>query len=503
MDIARKLKVGFDRVLTGRVAKAPKSPNHARASSQSRKSSMARRGSVSFEDAIQTLIKQEDERDPAFASAPRAPAINMNIEPAPEARQSTNSCRGQPDEKNDGSDDKMTIEDTQNDSRDEWDVTTSLSPGNRSEEPIPSIEADEEDFPPPKPRALPYLHGAAKSKKNVKSLRVDYLNEDPGEEDADQDQDQEQEQEERQDEDDQGQVEVDIDYDELEESLMEESEEDLLIAEENLHDYIKHKLTIEEIDTWPKEAARLYKLLYLRGLYPLMRNGWTWDFFGHPMPDGIFTPKGSDDKTLIKAYGNQFHGEPASVWTNGRTQTDLFLAARAVRDLFNLYSRIRGLRQTGHTDQIGPIIKKEINVYLRWATKDAGLRRIGYEIGFAWPVFVLDFSSAHNAERIVRACRSCVQKYKAKWAGLGIVDYPRLITVFAIIQHTVVVLVVDADDDETQDPMPMTEIDVSELNHWLDTAIAIAIPIMLARESLLVYRDSFPVTEREESDPDL
>lgn len=501
MDIAKKLEGGFDHVLTGRVAKAPKSPNHARASSQSRKSSMARRGSVSFEDKIQTLIKQEDKRNPAFASAPGTPAISMDIEQALEARQSGNPCRGQADEKNDVSNKKMTIDDTQNDSEDESAMTTNLPPGNCSEEPIPSIEADEEDLSPPKPRALPYLHGAAKSKKNVKSLRVDYLNEDPG--DEDEDQDQEYEEEERQDEDGQDRDEVDIDYDELEEALTEESEEDLLIAVEDLHDYIKHKLTIEEIDAWPKGASRLYKLLYLRGLYPLMRNGWTWDFFGHPMPDGIFTPKGSDDKTLIKAYGNQFHGEPAFVRTNWCTQTDLFLAARAVRDLFNLYSRIRGLRQTGRTDRIGPIIKKEINVYLRWATKDAGLRRIGYEIGFAWPVFVLDFSSAHDAERIVRACRNCVQKYKAKWAGLGIVDYPRLITVFAIIQHIVVILVVDADKDATQDPMPMTEIDVSELNHWLDTAMAISIPIMLARESLLAYRDSFPITEREESDPDL
>lgn len=131
------------------------------------------------------------------------------------------------------------------------------------------------------------------------------------------------------------------------------------------------------------------------------------------------------------------------------------------------------------------------------------MRRIGYEIGFAWPVFVLDFSRSHNAKRIVRACRNCVQKYKAKWAELGIAEYPRQITIFAIIQHLVVVLVVDIDDDDAQDPMPITEIDVSELNHWLDTAIAIAIPIILARESLLAYRDSFPVTEREESDPDL
>lgn len=172
-------------------------------------------------------------------------------------------------------------------------------------------------------------------------------------------------------------------------------------------------------------------------------------------------------------------------------------------DLFKLYSRVRALRQGQIIDRIGPVIEKGINVYLRWATKDAELRKIGYQIDFAWPVFVIDFSRAHDADSIMRACRKRVQQYQAKWAELGIIEYPRLITVFAIIQHMVVILVVDIDNHETQEPMPMTEIDLSALNHWLDCAIAISIPIMLARESLMVYRESFPVTEKEEADLDL
>lgn len=149
------------------------------------------------------------------------------------------------------------------------------------------------------------------------------------------------------------------------------------------------------------------------------------------------------------------------------------------------------------------MITKELNVYLRWATRDAGLRRIGHDIGFIWPVFVIDFSRAHDATKIVSACQNCAQKYRSKWADLGIVEYPRLITIFAVIQHVVVVLVVDTEEAESHEPIPITEVDWSESNHWLDCAIAISIPIMLARESLLKYRDSFPVTEREDSDPDL
>lgn len=315
MEIAKKVKVGLGCVLTGRVAKAPKSPTHARASSQRRKSSMTRRSPVSLEHTLQTLIKQEDEIKPAFISAPRNPAIGMEIEPAPEARQSTDSCRGQPDEHSDGSDEEMTVDNTQNGPEDKWDeTTTSLSPGNRSEEPIPSIEADERGVSPPKQRSLPYLHGAAKAKKNVRSLRVNYLDEEPGDDNEGRDGDEDEDQDQGQDEDDQDQDDDDIahDDDELEEALLEESEENLLIDQQDLRDYVEHKWTIGEIETWPKEAARLYKLLYLRGLYPVMRSGWTWDFFGHPMPDSIFTPRGSDDKALIKAYDNQFHGKPSS-----------------------------------------------------------------------------------------------------------------------------------------------------------------------------------------------
>lgn len=483
MDIAKNVAVGFDRVLVGRVAKAPRSQTHARATSQSRDSNIAQRGSVTPKDLSQVFVKQEYDGKSDFASASRKYTTEMGAQYTL-ARQNATSCEERTDENN-GSDVALTDRDTQNDSEDEWNMTTSISLGISSDEPIPSIEADEEEMPAHKPKPLPYLHGAARSGKNVKSLRVSHIDEVSGTEN------------------DQEQVGDNLEYDELEEALMEESENSLLIAEDDLRDYIKHKLTVENIDTWPKEAARLYKLLYLRGLYPLMGSGRVWDFFGHPMPESIFAPKASDDKVLIKAYQNQFHGREVSTATHERTQADILLASKAIRALFHLYSRVRGLRETGQTVRIGPLIKKEIGVYLRWAEKDADLRRIGYEIGFAWPVFVIDFSKAHDAGRIVSACRKCVQKYQAKWANLGIMEYPRLITVFAIIQHVVVVLVVDTHEHETQEPIPMTEIDLSELNHWLDCAIAIAIPVMLARESLLAYRSSFPVTEMEESDPDL
>lgn len=286
MDIAKRFKHGFDRVMTGRVAKTAKIPmTHPGRSSQPKSPSMARRSSVTLEDIGQVPIKKEDDEDSAFASASQKSMIATGLGSTFGEQQSTGSCKGQKDEKK-GSDDEMTDENAQSDFKEDWETTKSLSPGGCSGQPIPSIEADEDDTAP----SVPYLHGAAKTKKDAKSLRIIYLDEEPISEN------------------DQDPIEDELEYDELEEALIEESEDNLLIAEDDLRDYIKHKLTIDGIETWPKEAARLYKLLYLRGLYPLMMSTWVWDFFGHPMPDGIFTPRASDDKALIKAYGNGVHG---------------------------------------------------------------------------------------------------------------------------------------------------------------------------------------------------
>lgn len=301
MDFAKSLRRGFDRVLTGRVAKPSKSPTRGRSSAHPTKSNDAHRDAAIIEEASQSFIKQEDNNDSDVASFPHILPNEVGVESAPKI-QPMKPYEEEMDQR-DGSDEEMIDTEDKSDSEEQCETTTSLSPGSCSEEAIPSIEADEEDISPPKPKPLPYLYGASKSKKNVMSLRVGYFHEN-----SDDERDENAAEDEVEDDEDGLEVANDVDDDLLEEALDEEWEENLLIAEEDLRDYVKHKLTIEQIDSWPKEAARLYKLLYLRGLYPLMSYGWIWDFFGHPMPDDIFTPRGSDDKTLIKAYANERQG---------------------------------------------------------------------------------------------------------------------------------------------------------------------------------------------------
>lgn len=289
MEIAKKLKGDLDRVLAGRVTKPSKSPTSLGPSSQT-KSSTARSGFVNPKEIRQILIKQEDDGGATFASATYRAATPATVG-SPLGTQQSTECSREMDQR-DGSAIEMVDDGIQNDSEDGlWETTESISAIISSDEPIPSIEPDEERG---SSRSVAYLYGAAKSKKNMKSLRIGYLGE------------------ESDDKGDQNENDHVLDNDELQETLIEEMEEDLLIAEDDLLDYVKHRFIVDEIETWPKEAARLYKLLYLRGLYPLMSPSWAWDFFGHPMPNSIFAPKDSDDKVLIKAYDNQFQGTSKS-----------------------------------------------------------------------------------------------------------------------------------------------------------------------------------------------
>lgn len=95
---------------------------------------------------------------------------------------------------------------------------------------------------------------------------------------------------------------------EFEEELGGEIEENLLIDDNDLRCWLHHKRSTAGIENWPTEACRVYKLLFLRGLYPMFDSQWTWNFLDHPMPGKLFTPLGSGDKCFLKAKMSDYHG---------------------------------------------------------------------------------------------------------------------------------------------------------------------------------------------------
>lgn len=100
----------------------------------------------------------------------------------------------------------------------------------------------------------------------------------------------------------------DFEDEDFEEELSGEREDGLLINDSDLRYWIHHKRSTTGIQEWPTEARRLYKLLFLRGLFPMFGSQWTWDFPDHPMPGELFTPLDSDDKSLLKAEKSEFYG---------------------------------------------------------------------------------------------------------------------------------------------------------------------------------------------------
>lgn len=158
-----------------------------------------------------------------------------------------------------------------------------------SDQPIPSIEQDDidnEDKNQPRPRKKtpPFLHGTTHRPDNTPISH-------PGDgvDDGVQDED-------------------------FEEELSGEVEEEILIDNNDLRYWLHHKRSTAGVQSWPSEACRLYKLLFLRGLYPMFASQWTWNFLDHPMPGELFTPLGSDDKCFLKTEKSDNHG----MWSSPR-----------------------------------------------------------------------------------------------------------------------------------------------------------------------------------------
>lgn len=150
-----------------------------------------------------------------------------------------------------------------------------------SDVPIPSIEEDDshnEGQLRPRKKIPPFLHG--RTHRSDRALASNA--EDGGDEESE--------------------------NEDFKEGLKGEHEEGLLIDDNDLRYWLHHKRSTAGIQEWPSEACRLYKLLFLRGLYPMFGSQWTWDFPDHPMPGELFTPLDSDDKSLLKAEKSEFHG---------------------------------------------------------------------------------------------------------------------------------------------------------------------------------------------------
>ncbi|CAK7266486.1 hypothetical protein SEPCBS119000_002048 [Sporothrix epigloea] len=287
---------------------------------------------------------------------------------------------------------------------------------------------------------------------------------------------------------------------------------------------------IKDYWSWTADEKRLHRLLSLRGFHPLLPATWTRDFLGVPMYPSLFSPiddDGSGRHITIANHGSQFH------------------ATRALRALFDLQSRVSGLRQTGHnTVRIGAIIERELQRYIAWAATDAGLDR--YAPLAAMPniaakqFFVVPNEKQNNGkmDKKSRGARNgkskkrslarqvqdffgdWVAQYRAYYAGLPEFAVegsesgkkrklrpPRLLYGFVVVQHAVMLLVVDAASNRSSQhlrPRCLADFNLSLGDRWLDASLSVAIPVHVARDALLRCSQGMvlPTTSLDNADDD-
>lgn len=258
-------------------------------------------------------------------------------------------------------------------------------------------------------------------------------------------------------------------------------------------------------DEWTADEKRLHRLLSLRGFHPLLPATWTRDFLGVPMYPSLFAtaqadPSEATPATTITNYGSQFH------------------ATKALRALFDLQSRVSGLRQTGHnTVRIGAIIERELRRYIAWAASDAGLDRCA-PLAAMPNIAAKQFLVGRPEKRLSPSKRNggkktkkrsiarqvqdffgdWVARYRTYYAGLPEFDTedgkkerlrpPRLLYGFVIVQHAVMLLVVDAAGNRSsRHPRPrcLADFNLSLGDRWLDASLSVAIPVHVARAAQL------------------
>lgn len=157
-------------------------------------------------------------------------------------------------------------------------------------------------------------------------------------------------------------------------------------------------------------------------------------------------------------------------------------------------------RSDGH-DNITRLITRELKQFIRWAEKDSGFWKT---LDYVSPCVIVSYKNAKAAadgETIVEKCQDVIQRYRNDYADRNIENYPRMIYIFVVIQHIVVVMAADTTEVEVEEePYPLAELDISKQSHWLDSTLGIAIPVMLARQSLVAHRCWFPEAPSEEDE---
>ncbi|KAK3988543.1 hypothetical protein QBC44DRAFT_101413 [Cladorrhinum sp. PSN332] len=290
-------------------------------------------------------------------------------------------------------------------------------------------------------------------------------------------------------------------------------------------EYLEILERIEGSEDWNADQKKLHKLIYLRGLMPMIPSHWRLCFkmWGITAPhlDDVFTPKLSQKRVAIHCYGGVQH------------------AGKALESLFYLSQYVTDYEELGMQEKSAPLIAKTLRKYIKWSVEDAGLDYHKNDPVVVVQAYQRDFgiqflsTSEENSpepsdaesdqyseedkqlQRFVRALdRDLEQRLRfvrRQW-HLKLYDHKRkeyiapIPTLYglAVVQH--IVGVVSLDPSGAKNPIVVLEqVKLNERGHWLWNALSLALPIHMARDALVKMKDTGFVQplESDASDPDL
>ncbi|KAK1834328.1 hypothetical protein QBC39DRAFT_369236 [Podospora conica] len=313
-------------------------------------------------------------------------------------------------------------------------------------------------------------------------------------------------------------------------------------------DYDRKVTMLEGAETWNAEQSKVHKLIYMRGIHPMISSSWrhSYKMWGVTQPhlDDVFTPPLSRKRVVISANNTAAN----------RNEAD---ATKALENLFYLSQTVSDYEELGQKDKIGPTVVKAISAYIRWALRDVEVdKRLpptmmvhAYPKDFAAsPEAVEDKNQTQDrgvedvavagssdddlegldgfadldaeGKKAVRLFQAAVSQHLERkmramaraWRQLlrhkNARDAAPTLYGFAVTQH--MVLVVSHDANRIKNPVVCLEqITLNERGLWLWNAMSIAIPVNVAKKAVhrlfksLEQQQLLPEPESgEEEDPD-
>ncbi|KAK0672708.1 hypothetical protein QBC41DRAFT_13661 [Cercophora samala] len=292
-------------------------------------------------------------------------------------------------------------------------------------------------------------------------------------------------------------------------------------------DYEEGVSRLEGSEDWNTDQRKVHKLIFLRGLHPMIPSNWkmcfrTWGI-NQPHLDDVFTPEDSEKRVVIHAYKS------------------IHAAGKALEHLFYLSQHVTDYEELGLQDKASGLIVKAIKKYIKWSMNDASINprkdlpivlvhdytaqllnqplSRDSSMGVGHESFAYDSDeeedyeySDHGREVEDTMSRSIEKRLRAlgkRWRevlirGNKFVSKPPTLYQFSVFQH--MVMLSSYDPSSRKNPIIILDhFPMNDRGKWLWNALSIAIPVHLARDAMIDLLDVEGVTAElsESDDPDL